>query len=116
MVLKQTEQERLDDEEQDRRNGDGKQAHCQEQPDVMLQTLVRAPAVIMEAEANARCGAGMASATRRERTRAMGIGEQVLETRMGMAGCSFEAANGELFSEFPGASEAMGTGVCERDQ
>lgn len=52
---------------------------------MMLQTLVRALTVIMEAEANARCGAEYGERDQERTNTRNGYRERVLETRMGMA-------------------------------
>ena len=58
---------------------------AQEQPDVMLQTLVRALTVIMESEANARCGAEYGERDQERTNTRNGYRERVLETRIGTA-------------------------------
>ena len=58
---------------------------AQGHPDVMLQTLVRALTMIMEAEVHARCGAEYGERDQERTNTRNGYRERVLETRMGTA-------------------------------
>jgi putative transposase len=58
---------------------------AQGHPDAMLQTLVRALTMIMEAEVHARCGAEYGERDQERTNTRNGYRERVLETRMGTA-------------------------------